>query len=107
MFWKKEVKLVGVLVKDPICGMSVDLERAYYTELNGKKYYFCGAGCKAAFKKAQKEDQYNARPFKVRRSFKGGNCSRTSLDSFGSLGLPWSDLTFWSREESRESPRSE
>jgi YHS domain-containing protein len=72
VFGKKKVAVLEELVKDPICGMHVDPNNAYYTEIGGKIYHFCGAGCKAAFKKAQKEDQYNARPIKVRRSSRGG-----------------------------------
>jgi xanthine dehydrogenase accessory factor len=35
---------------DPICGMTVDIATARYTsERDGQIYYFCGAGCKAAF----------------------------------------------------------
>jgi xanthine dehydrogenase accessory factor len=35
---------------DPICGMTVDIATARYTsERDGQTYYFCGAGCKAAF----------------------------------------------------------
>lgn len=71
MFWKKQVKLVEVLVKDPVCGMSVDPEHAYYTELDGKKYYFCGAGCKAAFKKVNNKEVYS-RPLEVRKASRGG-----------------------------------
>lgn len=35
---------------DPICGMAVDIATARYTsERDGQTYYFCAAGCKAAF----------------------------------------------------------
>lgn len=35
---------------DPICGMAVDVASARYTsERDGRTYYFCAAGCKAAF----------------------------------------------------------
>lgn len=37
---------------DPICGMSVDpATAAAKRDYNGKTYYFCGAGCAAAFDK--------------------------------------------------------
>lgn len=53
MFGWKNTSVVVELVKDPICGMAVDPSKAYYTEVGkGKKYYFCGAGCKATFKRA-------------------------------------------------------
>src|SRR3954471_19238562 len=35
---------------DPVCGMQVDVATAKnISELDGKKYYFCSAGCKAKF----------------------------------------------------------
>jgi len=35
---------------DPICGMDVEVEGARHRfELDGSTYYFCGAGCRAAF----------------------------------------------------------
>lgn len=38
--------------KDPVCGMSVTIKGASHTaEHLGKTYYFCSAGCKAAFLK--------------------------------------------------------
>ncbi|MBI2127273.1 MAG: YHS domain-containing protein [Thaumarchaeota archaeon] len=72
LFGRKETNKVEGLVKDPICKMEVDPSHAYYTDIGGKTYYFCGAGCKAAFKKAQNEHQYSAGPLKVRRSSRGG-----------------------------------
>ena len=40
------------MVKDPVCGMMVDPERAAAkAEYKGKTYYFCAPGCKAAFDK--------------------------------------------------------
>ena len=40
----------GALEKDPVCGMTVDPSRAKAThEHEGKKYYFCCAGCKRKF----------------------------------------------------------
>ena len=39
-------------VKDVVCGMEIDSESAAGTsEHQGKTYYFCGPGCKAAFDK--------------------------------------------------------
>jgi len=38
--------------KDPICGMTVDIETAKYrSELDSKSFYFCCAGCKQTFDK--------------------------------------------------------
>ena len=37
---------------DPVCHMEVDTETADWTaEYEGKTYYFCAPGCKAAFEK--------------------------------------------------------
>ena len=37
---------------DPVCGMSVDPAKAAAShDYNGRTYYFCGAGCAAAFAK--------------------------------------------------------
>jgi YHS domain-containing protein len=37
---------------DPVCGMQVDEKSAAATyEYQGKTYYFCAPGCKAAFSK--------------------------------------------------------
>jgi YHS domain-containing protein len=50
-------------VKDPVCGMDVDPNRAAgKSEYNGQTYYFCSKGCKRAFDKEPekytgKEDQ--------------------------------------------------
>ena len=38
------------MAKDPVCGMDVDEKGAAPTsEYQGRKYYFCAPGCKAAF----------------------------------------------------------
>jgi len=40
------------MVKDPVCGMMVDPEKApAKTEYKGQTYYFCAPGCKVAFEK--------------------------------------------------------
>jgi len=37
-------------LKDPVCGMDVDKERAKATsEYQGRTYYFCSASCKSKF----------------------------------------------------------
>jgi len=37
---------------DPVCGMTVDEKNTKLTsEHDGTKFYFCSAGCKAAFDK--------------------------------------------------------
>ncbi|HET7807936.1 MAG TPA: permease [Gaiellaceae bacterium] len=35
--------------RDPVCGMSVDRGRALSLEHDGKRYYFCGPGCRDRF----------------------------------------------------------
>jgi len=38
--------------KDPVCGMTVDEREARLkSDYGGGTYYFCSAGCKAAFDK--------------------------------------------------------
>lgn len=40
------------MAKDPICGMTVDENKAAETATHkGKTYYFCCAGCKEKFEK--------------------------------------------------------
>ncbi len=37
-------------VKDVVCGMTVDSQKAEYkSEYKGQTYYFCSAGCKRTF----------------------------------------------------------
>ena len=44
------------MAKDPVCGMSVDEQKAAATaSYQGKTYYFCAAGCKATFEKAPQQ----------------------------------------------------
>lgn len=39
-------------VRDPVCGMTVEIARAkYMSEYEGQLYYFCAAGCKTSFDK--------------------------------------------------------
>lgn len=46
-----------MLVKDPICGMMVDPEKApAKAEYKGRTFYFCALVCKATF--AQDPDKY-------------------------------------------------
>jgi Cu+-exporting ATPase len=47
------------MVKDPVCHMEIEEEKAAATsEYNGEKYYFCAQGCKEAFDK-NPEDYLN------------------------------------------------
>jgi YHS domain-containing protein len=47
---------VGIsMVKDPVCGMTVDEKTANFkSEYMGKTYYFCNQSCKAVFEKNPK-----------------------------------------------------
>jgi uncharacterized membrane protein YraQ (UPF0718 family)/YHS domain-containing protein len=38
--------------KDPICGMTVDKRAAIATEVDGRRYFFCGASCQQKFTSA-------------------------------------------------------
>lgn len=43
-------------VKDPVCGMAVEREKAAATlEWAGTTYYFCSKGCRAEFESKQSE----------------------------------------------------
>jgi YHS domain-containing protein len=35
--------------RDPVCGMTVDRGKALSLENGGKRYFFCGPGCRAEF----------------------------------------------------------
>jgi YHS domain-containing protein len=49
---KKKRKEVKIMAIDPVCKMDVDEKKAAATyEYQGKKYYFCAAGCKENFSK--------------------------------------------------------
>ncbi len=39
------------LVKDPVCGMELEKEKAEESSYKGKDYYFCCFHCKAEFEK--------------------------------------------------------
>ena len=44
---KKEVESVS---KDPVCGMSIDEQKAHgKSEYQGKTFYFCSSSCKQKF----------------------------------------------------------
>jgi len=42
------------MIKDPICGMEIESEQFAF-EFEGKKYFFCSAGCLEKFKKSPRE----------------------------------------------------
>ena len=39
------------MIKDVVCGMTVDSKTAVKSESKGQTYYFCSRGCKAQFDK--------------------------------------------------------
>src|SRR5215204_2450451 len=44
------VRQAGNVIKDPVCGMTVDPDTAQHrAEHNGHPYYFCSAGCRSKF----------------------------------------------------------
>ena len=42
-------KELARMATDPVCGMSVDLERAVAGAWDGRMFHFCSRGCKAEF----------------------------------------------------------
>ncbi len=42
---------MGSKVKDPVCGMELEKEKAQESSYNGEDYYFCCFHCKAEFEK--------------------------------------------------------
>ena len=40
------------MTKDPVCGMTVDEQKAAAAPYQGKTYHFCSVGCKVTFEKA-------------------------------------------------------
>lgn len=43
------MKSSSTMVKDPICGMSVDSTTAIHADRDGKTSYFCGESCRKKF----------------------------------------------------------
>jgi putative ABC transport system ATP-binding protein len=44
-----QFKEVTTMAIDPVCGMSVEQEKAIAAEWNGQKFYFCAKGCREEF----------------------------------------------------------
>src|SRR3990170_3725022 len=58
-----EFKEMTTMVTDPVCGMSVEQEKAAaHLEWNGRQYYFCSRGCRAEFLQ-QQEAEAETSPF--------------------------------------------
>ena len=56
-----------VPLKDAVCGMTVTEKSAHQAEHDGKRYYFCSAGCKTKFN-ANPSQYTKARPFVVQKA---------------------------------------
>jgi YHS domain-containing protein len=56
------------MVKDVVCGMTVDPKTAVKSEYQGQTYYFCSNGCKTQFDKdpakfaSQSQDTHAGHP---------------------------------------------
>ncbi len=50
------------MVKDPICGMTIDEKTALRAEKDGQTYYFCSENCRKKFlsgvRSPEKQDRY-------------------------------------------------
>jgi YHS domain-containing protein len=42
---------VMTMIRDPVCGMNVDEQKAPFTEVDGRIFFFCCEGCKETFKR--------------------------------------------------------
>lgn len=46
----EEIEIGDIMVKDPVCGMTIDEKTAAgKSEYKGKTYYFCAPVCKTTF----------------------------------------------------------
>ncbi|HBG74728.1 MAG: hypothetical protein A2X25_11895 [Chloroflexi bacterium GWB2_49_20] len=59
-----QFKEIVSMAIDPVCGMSVEREKAFHLSLNGMDYYFCAKGCRDEFAAdAEKYQQTNEASF--------------------------------------------
>ena len=49
------IKDIGQLVRDPVCGMSVEVERSVAVEYQGRTFHFCSRGCSWEFQTSPTE----------------------------------------------------
>lgn len=49
------IKDIGQMVRDPVCGMSVEVERAVAVEYDGRDFHFCSRGCSWEFQASPAE----------------------------------------------------
>ena len=54
VLWLEDGRLraIGKLVRDPVCGMGVEVERSVSLEYEGSVYHFCSRGCSWEFRSA-------------------------------------------------------
>ncbi len=50
-----QFKEMVTMATDPVCGMTVEREKAFPAEWNGVQYYFCSQGCRGEFLAAPQE----------------------------------------------------
>jgi uncharacterized membrane protein YraQ (UPF0718 family)/YHS domain-containing protein len=48
--------------RDPVCGMTVDRSKALSLEVGGRRYFFCGPGCRAKFETSTDRAAESASP---------------------------------------------
>jgi putative ABC transport system ATP-binding protein len=57
-----QFKEMVTMATDPVCGMTVEREKAVSAEWNGQVFYFCARGCRDEF--LEKPHQFLAVPSK-------------------------------------------
>ncbi len=62
VLWLEDGRLrdIGGMARDPVCGMSVEVDSAVRLERNGQTFYFCSRGCSLEFQ-AQSEEATRAK----------------------------------------------
>jgi YHS domain-containing protein len=57
VLWLEDGKIsdIGQLARDPVCGMSVEVERAVAFEYQGRTFHFCSRGCSWEFHTSPEE----------------------------------------------------
>ena len=69
VLWLEDGRIhnIGLMVRDPVCGMSVEAENAAASlDHGGQTYYFCSRGCSWEFKESP--DKFSKRSMEVRTS---------------------------------------
>ncbi|MBI4455636.1 MAG: YHS domain-containing protein [Acidobacteria bacterium] len=46
---RKRQEIRGIMMKDPVCGIYVDVNSALISKRNGKDFYFCSEDCRKKF----------------------------------------------------------